>query len=705
MALPTINVGSGPFDLAISPNGQRVYVANGTDTTVSVIDTSSNTVVATVTTGTPFGVAAINSRFFVSGRPSVVNYANLTPPNTYTFVGGVTQAGFNPSGLAISPTDSTVFASAWGLPGATHGVKFQSTANTAGIHGSDGAMNVSGMVDVAYEPTGAKVYVTNNVSNSVYVVDAATGTTLSIIGGFNNPQAVAVTPVPVGGERYAYVANSGSNNVRIIRVSDNTFFDTVAVGSAPTGVAFSPSGEFAYVTNSGSNTVSIIPTANIHATLTTIPVGLSPKSVVVTPDGKQAYVANSGDNTVSILSVPNLTSLVPNSGSAAGNQLVTINGSGFTGVTAVSFGGTAASFTAVSDSVITATTPAHAVGAVQVQVTTPLGLSNTLTYTFQGSTTSLSSAPDPSRCGETVTLTATVAGTPAGSGTPTSGTVTFFDGLTSLGTSPLGAGTAIFSTSALAVGSHSLTAVYNGNGNFDASTSPVDPHVVGAASTTTTVSATPASSVCGQPVDVCATVAVLAPGSGIPTGSVTFTGPGGLNQTVALDATGEACFTSTTLTSGTVTAVYTPDASCFATSTGTVAVTVTAASTTTTVSATPASSVCGQPVDVCATVAVLPPGSGTPTGSVTFTGPGGLNQTVTLDATGKACFTSTTLTSGTITAVYTPDASCFATSTGTVAVTVTTASTTTTVSATPASSVCGQPVDVCATVAVLAPGS
>ncbi|MFF7234660.1 Ig-like domain repeat protein, partial [Streptomyces sioyaensis] len=292
---------------------------------------------------------------------------------------------------------------------------------------------------------------------------------------------------------------------------------------------------------------------------------------------------------------------------------------------------------------------------------------------------------------------------PPGSGIPT-GSVTFTDSGGLNQTVALDAtGEACFTSTTLTSGT--VTAVYTPDASCFATSAGTVSVTVGAASTTTTVTATPASSVCGEPVQVCATVAVLPPGSGIPTGSVTFTDSGGLNQTVALDATGEACFTSTELTPGTVTAVYTPDSPCFATSTGTVSVTVDAASTTTTVTATPASSVCGEPVQVCATVTVLPPGSGTPTGSVTFTGPGGLNQTVTLDATGEACFTSTELVTGTVTAVYTPDASCFATSTGTVAVTVTAASTTTTVSATPAGSVCGQPVDVCATVAVLPPGS
>ena len=83
-------------------------------------------------------------------------------------------------------------------------------------------------------------------------------------------------------------------------------------------------------------------------------------------------------------------------------------------------------------------------------------------------TTSLSSTPNPSVIGQTVTLTATVSPVPPAVGTPT-GTVTFNDGTTSLGTATLVNGTASLTISTLAVGSHPLTAAYSGGANFQAS--------------------------------------------------------------------------------------------------------------------------------------------------------------------------------------------------------------------------------------------
>src|SRR5207302_1089609 len=95
------------------------------------------------------------------------------------------------------------------------------------------------------------------------------------------------------------------------------------------------------------------------------------------------------------------------------------------------------------------------------------------------SSTSLTSAPNPSTTGQTVALTATVSAVAPATGTPT-GTVTFRDGATVLNTVTLVNGSASFQTAALAVGSHPLTATYNGSATFATSNSPVVTQIVNA---------------------------------------------------------------------------------------------------------------------------------------------------------------------------------------------------------------------------------
>ena len=77
---------------------------------------------------------------------------------------------------------------------------------------------------------------------------------------------------------------------------------------------------------------------------------------------------------VYVASAPTVTSLSPTSGTTLGGTTVTITGTNLTGATAVTIGGVAAtSFTVVNATTITAVTPAHAAGAVDVAVTTPGG--------------------------------------------------------------------------------------------------------------------------------------------------------------------------------------------------------------------------------------------------------------------------------------------------------------------------------------------
>ncbi|MEU0398151.1 IPT/TIG domain-containing protein [Streptomyces sp. NPDC006208] len=103
---------------------------------------------------------------------------------------------------------------------------------------------------------------------------------------------------------------------------------------------------------------------------------------------------------------PVVSSVNPSTGPTAGGTAVTINGSGFTGVTAVKFGSFSASFTVISTSQITATSPPGA-GTVNVTVVAASGTSNGIAYTYVAPPviSSLSPGRGPTSGGNTVTLT------------------------------------------------------------------------------------------------------------------------------------------------------------------------------------------------------------------------------------------------------------------------------------------------------------
>jgi hypothetical protein len=128
-----------------------------------------------------------------------------------------------------------------------------------------------------------------------------------------------------------------------------------------------------------------------------------------------------------------------------------------------------------------------------------------------GTTTQLTSSANPATYGERITLTATVSPATA------TGTVNFMHGTTSFGTATLSDGVAMFSTASLAVGSHSLTAVYSGDANHPGSTSPALIEVIAKAATVTTLTSSPNPSGDGAPVTLTASIVPVT-----ATGTVTF---------------------------------------------------------------------------------------------------------------------------------------------------------------------------------------
>jgi hypothetical protein len=93
----------------------------------------------------------------------------------------------------------------------------------------------------------------------------------------------------------------------------------------------------------------------------------------------------------------------------------------------------------------------------------------TVTISGETTTTTLTSAPNPSEVDESVVFTATV---DSGAGAPPDGeTVTFMQGKTKLATEKLSDGKATFTTSKLVKGTHTITAEYPGDSDFDSSTS------------------------------------------------------------------------------------------------------------------------------------------------------------------------------------------------------------------------------------------
>ena len=208
-------------------------------------------------------------------------------------------------------------------------------------------------------------------------------------------------------------------------------------------------------------------------------------------------------------------------------------------------------------------------------------------------TTALTASSNAAVYGQTLTLTATV--TTNGSFAP-SGTVTFTDGSNTLGSANLVNGAASLSTAFTTLGTHTINASYSGDAHDRPSSNSLSVAVNQDVTTTNPVSMTNPSSY-GQSVMLTATVGAALPGSGTPTGTVTF-----YDGAVALGSSalsnGTATVSVTTLTVGThsITATYSGDTNFTGSTSGALSQVVNPAATTTTVSSNLEPAQVNQPV-------------------------------------------------------------------------------------------------------------
>lgn len=185
-------------------------------------------------------------------------------------------------------------------------------------------------------------------------------------------------------------------------------------------------------------------------------------------------------------------------------------------------------------------------------------------------TVALTATPSTATIGTTIALKATLT---SSAGTPT-GTVYFMDGFNTLGSTVLVSGVASYSATALAVGSHSITARYSGDSNFVAANSAAQTVIINLIAPTIALTATPSTATVGTAIALGATVT----GTGAsPTGTVEFLDGTTTLATINL-ASGAASYSATALAVGThtITASYSGDANFAALASAAQTVTITA---------------------------------------------------------------------------------------------------------------------------------
>lgn len=362
-------VGPFPDAFEIDPIHNWLYVANGGSGNVSVINLTSGKIESP---GIPVGSGPVALQYYPSNRSMLVanydssNVTELPSSGSVPSRHGISiRAGAGP--LALDPRNDEVFTTE-GTPGgppATYlavidpavssGLRFSiqvsydfvSSAfdsadgnlyvvNPAGQNGTgnlgsyppyppgnSSVMVINGTsrqllstsypvgygaIAIAYDAANRDLYVANEGSGTVSIIDPAHGAVSTLgIGSNTSPVALSVDP----SRNLVYVADSGTDNVTVIDGTHQTVLAVVPVGIDPDAVVYDAGSDRVYVANSRSDNLTVVNASSLHAT-GSIPVGEFPSALGWVPGTADLFVANFPNslppNAYSNLTVINTTS-------------------------------------------------------------------------------------------------------------------------------------------------------------------------------------------------------------------------------------------------------------------------------------------------------------------------------------------------------------------------------------------------------------
>jgi YVTN family beta-propeller protein len=154
---------------------------------------------------------------------------------------------------------------------------------------------------IGIDPIANRIYVTNIDSDTVSVIDGATDKVVGEIGSVSNPVGVTVNSL----RSMVYVTNFDENTISMIDTVKGTVTKNVTVGISPFDIGvyrLDRNNDFLYVTNSLSNTVSVIHSnSTTDVVIRNITVGKFPVGVGVDQDRDIVYVTNKNSHSLTLI--------------------------------------------------------------------------------------------------------------------------------------------------------------------------------------------------------------------------------------------------------------------------------------------------------------------------------------------------------------------------------------------------------------------
>ena len=400
--------------------------------TVSSVAPSSGSTAggtAVTITGTSFAAGATVT-FGASAATNVVvvNATTITATTPAGGAGAVTVTVTDPGGQSGSLASAFTYIAP---------PTVSSVAPNSGLAAGGTAVTITGTNFAA----GATVNFGSTAATNVTVVNSTTITATTPAGGAG---AVTVTVTDPGGQSgslasgFTYIAPP-----TVSSVAPNSGLAAGGTAVTITGTNFAAGATVTFGAAAATNVVVVNATT---ITATTPAGGAGAVTVTVTDPGGQSGSLASG---FTYIAPPTVSSVAPNSGSAAGGTAVTITGTNFAAGATVTFGAAAATnVVVVNATTITATTPAGSAGAVAVTVTAngrSGSLTNGFTYVVPPTVTGVSPSSGSTAGGTAVSITGMnfVTGATVTFGSAAATSVVVVSGTQITGTTPAGSAGAV----------------------------------------------------------------------------------------------------------------------------------------------------------------------------------------------------------------------------------------------------------------------
>jgi YVTN family beta-propeller protein len=305
---------------AAASSGELAYVTNEDSQELSVIDTRTDSLIATIPVGTrPRGV-----KVSPDGRTVYVALSGSPkcPPSMPDEECEKLKADKSKDGIA--EVDVRARRVRRVLPGGSDPEQFDISRDGMRLYISNEDAGTASLVDVKsgtidttvrvgaepegvrLSPDGKLVYVTAESDTSIRVLDAATGRVNARIKVDRRPRDVAFTP----DGKLAYATAEVGGTVSVIDVAGNRVIARIQLppDAKPMGVRVSPDGKRVYVATGRGGTVVVIDPAT-NKVVGSVKVGQRPWGIALTSDGKKLYTANGPSNDVTVVDTDKLQAI------------------------------------------------------------------------------------------------------------------------------------------------------------------------------------------------------------------------------------------------------------------------------------------------------------------------------------------------------------------------------------------------------------